>query len=113
MVELAKLEPLPDFVNLAYAILLIVGGIFGFFRVGSIISLSTGLISGIIIAVFTLLGLQFKTLVVACCSLVIAIVMGIRFYNSGIFLPPGLLCILSLLVLAVQGYQYYKTRSLN
>ena len=36
MVELAKLEPLPDFVNLAYAILLIIGGIFGFFRVGKL-----------------------------------------------------------------------------
>ena len=86
-----------DFFAYSYAILVTFGGIMGYARKGSLPSLVMGLLTGIILfyaAYQVSLSPQNATLgLVVCCFL--AAMMGYRFFQSGAFMPAGLVAGLS------------------
>ncbi len=86
-----------------YAALTMVGGIFGFVKAGSLPSLISGLVSGLLLlaAGYGLLRGQSWGLPLALVlTTAILIFFGIRFAQGHVFMPAGLMVILSLLTLA-------------
>ncbi|KAI8587777.1 transmembrane proteins 14C-domain-containing protein [Geranomyces variabilis] len=87
----------PDYFAYSYAALIFVGGIIGFVRAGSLISLLFGTVMG------TLLGVgarrvsanRQEVVLVLVVSTGLMLVMGVRFANSGVFMPAGLIAIIS------------------
>ncbi len=100
-----------------YGVLMLGGGIMGFVKVQSVMSLVMGIVSSILI----FLGVwQFKQgnsssafLIVIPTTLVLLIVFLMRFLKTGSFMPSGMLLVLSLvvLILSVQAYFRSKTNS--
>ncbi|PSN43094.1 Transmembrane protein 14C [Blattella germanica] len=86
-----------DFISFAYAATVATGGIIGYTKAGSIPSLGAGLLFGSILCYGAYqtsqnpnnFGLIFGT------STALGGLMGYRFYNSGKFMPAGLVTILS------------------
>ncbi|CAD5205500.1 unnamed protein product [Bursaphelenchus okinawaensis] len=85
-----------DYIGLAYAVIVLLGGVVGFIKAGSGMSLAAGVISGII-AGFGALTSNFYVL--TGVAVLLGGVMAFRFYKSGNFMPPGLIVILSLILL--------------
>ncbi|CAD5208004.1 unnamed protein product [Bursaphelenchus xylophilus] len=85
-----------DYIGLAYAVLVLLGGVVGFIKAGSGMSLAAGLISGVI-AGYGALTSNFYVL--AGVAVVLGGVMAFRFYKSGNFMPPGLVLVLSVILL--------------
>ena len=86
-----------DFFAYAYALLVTFGGIMGYARKGSLPSLIMGLASGLILfyaAYQVSLSPQNATLGFIVCAF-LAIMMGYRFFQSGAFMPAGLVAGLS------------------
>ncbi|KAK9755044.1 transmembrane protein 230/134 14C [Popillia japonica] len=86
-----------DIPGFAYAAVVAAGGIFGYYKAGSIPSLGAGILFGSALAYGALevsrdpsnYSVQLAT------SSILAGVMGYRFYNSGKIMPAGLVCALS------------------
>ncbi|KAK7501214.1 hypothetical protein BaRGS_00007699 [Batillaria attramentaria] len=98
-----------DIISFAYAATIAAGGIIGYVKAGSVPSLAMGLACG------TLMGIgayqttndpKNITLSLAT-SAVLTGVMGMRFMNSGKFMPAGLVGTLSLLMVLRLGYRIY------
>ncbi|EGG18207.1 transmembrane protein 14 A [Cavenderia fasciculata] len=94
-----------------YSGLLILGGLIGFIKAGSMMSLIMGILSGFLAAYSANLqsynkksGLQLTMLV----SFVLLIFMGLRYYNSQKFMPAGLVSIFSAIVL-FKSYTDFQT----
>lgn len=86
-----------------YAVLTMVGGIFGFVKAGSRPSLISGLISGLLLlaAGYGLLrGQSWGLPLAVVLTSAILVFFGIRFAQGHIFMPAGLMVILSILTLA-------------
>ena len=86
-----------------YAVLTMVGGIFGFVKAGSRPSLISGLLSGLLLlaAGYGLQRGQSWGLPLALVlTTAILIFFGIRFAQGHVFMPAGLMVILSILTLA-------------
>ena len=86
-----------DFFAFAYAILVTIGGVMGYARKGSLPSLVMGLASGLVLfyaAYQVSLSPQNATLGFVVCSF-LAVIMGYRFFQSGAFMPAGLVAGLS------------------
>ena len=87
-----------DVVSAGFAALVATGGVIGYASKGSIPSLVAGLTFGGVLGV----GAYMTSVnpnnyyLTAGTSAVLGSVMGYRFYNSGKFMPAGLLCLLSL-----------------
>lgn len=96
-----------DIVSLAYSVTVTAGGLMGYVRAGSIPSLVAGLAFGSLMGYGTYqtsndpqnVNLSLVT------SGLLAGVMGYRFFNSGKFMPAGLVFGLSLLMVARFGYR--------
>ncbi|XP_054274926.1 transmembrane protein 14C-like [Macrosteles quadrilineatus] len=94
-----------DYISFAYAASVAAGGIIGYVKAGSIPSLGAGLLFGSVLGFgayqtsqnpnnyYTLLG----------TSTVLGGVMGARFYNSGRFMPAGLITVLSVMMICRLG----------
>lgn len=98
-------------VSSIYGILLIIGGIMGFVKAHSKMSLITGLVSGIFI--FTACKLGEKKpyeayLFISAISLALAGFFAGRFSYSHAFMPAGLMLILSVTTLVVVGMNIVK-----
>ncbi|ETN81332.1 transmembrane protein 14C [Necator americanus] len=104
---------LPEQVNPWYAGLLVVGGVVGYLKAGSVPSLIAGAGSGAIVAAFTFMDLPYKTLAVAGVSGVLSYIMGMRFANSHKIMPAGLIAFASVGALLVQLNHMRKTGSLH
>ncbi|XP_022318710.1 transmembrane protein 14C-like [Crassostrea virginica] len=96
-----------DVASLAYSVTIAAGGLLGYVRAGSIPSLMAGLAFGSLMGYGTYqtsVNPQNVNLSLVTSS-VLAGVMGYRFYNSGKFMPAGLVFGLSLLMIARFGYR--------
>jgi len=85
-----------DIYGLAYGALVAIGGLVGYSKAGSIPSLLSGLGFGGLAA---FAGYTRNYLLLLGISAILLCVMGSRFYNSGKFMPAGLVALLSLAVL--------------
>ncbi|KAI9303080.1 transmembrane proteins 14C-domain-containing protein [Cunninghamella echinulata] len=96
-----------DTVGYMYSLLVFSGGVIGYVKAGSVISLGASSVFGLASAYGASLvsrdprnvGLSLAV------SLLLLIVMGIRFSKSGKFMPAGLVSLLSLLMVARYGYR--------
>lgn len=92
-----------QWIVLVYGLLLFIGGMIGFAKAHSNSSLVMG--TGFSIAIFVSAGLMFKgnklgnTIAMACSGL-LTLFFAYRFFLTGKFMPAGLMCILSLIVLS-------------
>ena len=86
-----------------YAVLTMVGGIFGFVKAGSRPSLISGLLSGLLLlaAGYGLgRGQSWGLPLTLVLTSAILVFFGVRYSQSHVFMPAGLMVILSLLTLA-------------
>ncbi|KAM9974367.1 hypothetical protein ACTFIW_007819 [Dictyostelium discoideum] len=86
----------------AYAILLAIGGLIGYLKANSMPSLIMGLLSGLLVgysANLTATNKKNGTQLTMALSLVLLIIMGMRFVNSGKFFPAGLVSVFSAIIL--------------
>ena len=87
----------PDYFAYAYALVVLFGGIMGYARKGSLPSLIMGMASGLLLfyaAYQVSLSPQNATLGLLICGS-LAVMMGYRFFQSGAFMPAGLVAGLS------------------
>ncbi|XP_041359710.1 transmembrane protein 14C-like [Gigantopelta aegis] len=96
-----------DIISFAYAATIAVGGIIGYVKAGSVPSLAMGLASGVLMGFGAYQTSNDPKNVVVSLAVtgVLTVVMGARFYNSGKFMPAGLVATLSLLMLLRCGYR--------
>ena len=88
--------------TILYGILAIVGGIIGYRKAGSKISLLSGVISGFLLIFSGLFALQVKTwglTLGAAVAGLLVIVFAFRLVKTRKFMPAGLMAVLGLLVL--------------
>ncbi|XP_006864187.1 PREDICTED: transmembrane protein 14C [Chrysochloris asiatica] len=88
-----------------YAALVATGGIIGYAKAGSVPSLAAGLLFGGLagLGAYQLSQDPRNVWVFLATSGTLAGIMGIRFYNSGKFMPAGLIAGASLLMVAKLG----------
>ncbi|XP_028399513.1 transmembrane protein 14C-like [Dendronephthya gigantea] len=101
-----------DYISYGYAAVVAFGGVFGYVKAGSVMSLAMGLLFGGLAgygAMQTSANPR-NVMVGLCASGVLGLVMGVRTFKSGRFklMPAGLVLILSLLQV---GRLLYKYRS--
>ena len=96
-----------------YAILLILGGVFGFMKAHSAWSLVTGVISGILVLMACKTGANNpKTgyLYVSAISLILCGFFGYRFAITHAVMPAGIMLLLSTTTLVVVGLNLLKSK---
>ncbi|NET34523.1 MAG: hypothetical protein F6K19_21275 [Cyanothece sp. SIO1E1] len=89
---------------IAYGILAIVGGIIGYAKAGSKVSLMSGGLSGILLIIASIMQLQGKTwgvYLAALIATILVVVFVIRFSKSRKFMPAGLMVISGVAALVV------------
>jgi uncharacterized membrane protein (UPF0136 family) len=82
-----------------YIVLLIVGGLFGYFKAGSKVSLITSSVSAAIL-VLCALDVVFKAYMAGIVMAVLLVVFTIRLAKTKKFVPSGLMLVLTALALA-------------
>jgi len=94
-----------DLISYAYAGTVALGGVIGYAKAGSIPSLGAGLLFGSVLAYGAnqLSENPNNYYLTLGTSGVLGGVMGMRFINSGKFMPPGLIAVLSLAMVARLG----------
>jgi len=89
----------PDYLSIAYALTVTLGGVIGYAKAGSVASLAAGVGFGAVLGVgawqLSTQPQHYHTALVT--SLLLAGVMGARYYSGGKFMPAGLMFTLSLL----------------
>jgi len=97
-----------DYLGFGYALLIAVGGVMGFVKAGSVMSLAMGLIFGVIsgIGAYQLSQNPNNYILLLCSSGVLMGIMGYRFSESGKFMPAGLVAALSLLMFVRLGLRF-------
>lgn len=100
------------FATLAYGILALAGGIFGYVKVKSKPSLISGTVSGILLLAAAIMqamqvsgGLVFAIAVTAA----LVVVFTIRLVKTRKFMPAGLMLIAGIVTLVVMGTQFPTT----
>ncbi|CAG0883983.1 unnamed protein product [Darwinula stevensoni] len=85
-----------DFLGFGYAAVVAVGGLIGYVKAGSIPSLAAGLAFGGILGAGAYMTSQDNSKVYfpLITSIALTGLMGYRFYNSGKFMPAGLVATL-------------------
>ncbi|XP_011164371.1 transmembrane protein 14C [Solenopsis invicta] len=104
-----------DFTAFAYATMVAAGGVTGYVRSNSVISLAAGLIFGSALGVGAYQVSQDPTNigVFLGTSVVLGGMMGYRFYNSGKIMPPGLIALVSTLMVIRTIARYSSHSSLK
>jgi len=90
-----------------YSLLLLIGGVTGYMLAGSFPSLLMSSICAILL-IGSLFLRAYKT--IYAVLVVLALFFGYRWY-MGAFLPPGALCILSLVILGIGYFFRRKVRA--
>ncbi len=85
-----------------YIVLLVIGGLIGFFKAKSTISLVTSLIFALLLIICAIHPIPIGGVQVAdLLLLILLIVFGIRFIKKKKFMPSGLMTVVTLLALAL------------
>lgn len=87
-----------------YGVTIAGGGIFAYLRTGSRPSIISGVIAGIVLAAAYLQNSVPLALVTAA---VLTVVFALRYSKSRLFMPPGLLCLVSLAAAVYFGMSLY------
>lgn len=100
-----------DLVAYGYAAIVALGGIIGYVKAGSVMSLTAGLLCGGAAAFGAMQTSRNPSnyFVILGTSLFLGCLMGYRFSNSGKFMPAGLVASLSLMMVARYGYRMYSS----
>jgi uncharacterized membrane protein (UPF0136 family) len=88
----------------AYGILAIVGGIIGYMRANSTVSLISGIISGLLLLIagfFQLQGQGWATILAAVVTGILVLIFTIRLVETRKFMPAGLMVFLGIVTLVV------------
>ena len=86
-----------------YAILLIVGGVIGFKKAGSKVSLYAGVISGVVVGI----GICMQSLGLICAvSLLLTGSFAVRLVKTKKFMPSGMLLIASLAAVIISVREF-------
>uniref|UniRef100_H3DBK1 Transmembrane protein 14C n=1 Tax=Tetraodon nigroviridis TaxID=99883 RepID=H3DBK1_TETNG len=90
-----------DWVGFSYALLVSSGGVLGYVKAGSVTSLAAGLLFGLLAALGAYMASQNppKMWLSLGTSGTLTVVMGLRFLNSGKFMPAGFMTVVSCLML--------------
>lgn len=89
---------------IAYGVLAIVGGIMGYLKAQSNISLISGSISGLLLifgGVMQLQGQAWGLILVTIVTAILVITFGVRLAKTRKFMPAGLMSVLGLATLVV------------
>jgi uncharacterized membrane protein (UPF0136 family) len=84
-----------------YIVLLIVGGLFGYFKAGSKVSLITSAVSAAILVLCTL-GFVFQPYMANVVMALLLVVFAIRLTKTKKFMPSGLMLVLTVVTLALR-----------
>lgn len=99
--------------SLIYAILLITGGIIGFVKSGSMMSLLVGVLSAILIFLSYVVSKEnplWSYLYIAALSLCLSGFFIVRFFNTYKFWPHGVMLILSVATLCTVGLSFIRAQ---
>ncbi|KAL0089275.1 transmembrane protein 14C-like protein [Phycomyces blakesleeanus] len=99
-----------DIYGYCYSTLIVLGGFMGYMKAGSQMSLLAGIIFGAAAGVGAYKASQEPGSVIIGLgvSLVLLLVMGLRFSKSGKFMPAGLVTLLSVLMVIRYGSRLIK-----
>ncbi len=95
----------------AYALCILIGGITGYYRSGSKISLISGVLSGVLLLISSGLMFQKKASgnwITLFLAIILEGVFTLRFAKTLNFLPSGLLSLLSLVVIILVALKIGK-----
>ncbi|XP_066950254.1 transmembrane protein 14C isoform X1 [Macrobrachium rosenbergii] len=94
-----------DFISYGYATAVAFGGVLGYVKAGSVPSLGAGLLFGSVLGygAYQLSENPSNYYLTLGTSSVLGGMMGMRYLNSGKFMPPGLIALLSLAMVARLG----------
>ena len=101
------------FTSIIYAVLLLSGGIMGYLKAHSTISLITGLISGILILLSYVMSNKNPKagyLYIAAISLWLGVFFLNRYMQTYIFMPSGLMFLMSMTTFVIVGLGYFKIK---
>ncbi len=93
-----------------YVVLLLLGGLFGFYKGKSKISLITSVVSAALLVLTTLRGIFEPAFARDLANLIMAallIVFAIRLAKTKKFMPSGLMLVLTILVLALRNLKFH------
>lgn len=93
----------PDFAIIAYSILLFLGGIFGYYKSGSVVSIGISTVSAALLLGSLYLKNHFSQIGYSATYGLLILLIALfcwRFAASGKFMPAGLFSLLSIGVLA-------------
>ncbi|NEQ37328.1 MAG: hypothetical protein F6K40_14055 [Okeania sp. SIO3I5] len=101
---------------IAYGILAIVGGIIGYTKVGSKISLISGSISGLLLiisGIIQLMGINWGLIFSIVISTILVITFIIRLIKTRKMMPAGLMILTGIVAVAVMVYQISLNNSVT
>ncbi len=104
------MDKLSKLVSLIYGIMLILGGVMGFLKAHSKVSLITGVLSGLIVLYSSKIKSKSSYLYVSAISLVLAGFFSYRFAHTHALMPAGLMLVLSTTAFCVVSLSYFKSR---
>jgi len=89
-----------DYLGFGYAAVIAAGGVMGYVKAGSFMSLCMGLLFGALAALgaYQLSQNDNNYILLLCTSGFLTLMMGYRFSQSGKFMPAGLVTVLSILM---------------
>jgi uncharacterized membrane protein (UPF0136 family) len=93
-----------------YILLLLLGGLFGFFKGKSKISLITSVVFAVLLILTTLRGVfdpAFANLLANVVLLALLVVFAIRLAKTKKFMPSGLMLVLTILTLALRNLKFH------
>lgn len=99
-----------DLVFWVYVVLLLLGGLFGFYKGKSKISLITSVVSAALLVLTTLRGIFEPAFARDLATLIMAallVVFAIRLAKTKKFMPSGLMLVLTILVLALRNLKFH------
>ena len=115
MNKTSKSSPVTDYISYGYALAILIGGLMGYVKAGSILSLGAGLIFGSAAAfgAYQVSSNPRNFILAFLASGALLAVMGLRFYNGGKFMPAGLMTILSLIQVIRLGSRFFQKNNTN